>query len=90
MRKPETFAMLRPHHQAANEGQINDQARLQLMSEEHGPADLVRYAVRDEEAGFDFAAISDHFTPWLVEQGHSPLAWPVCFSIEPGPPSNSN
>jgi alkanesulfonate monooxygenase SsuD/methylene tetrahydromethanopterin reductase-like flavin-dependent oxidoreductase (luciferase family) len=38
-----------------------------LMSEEHGPADLVRNAQRAEQAGFDFAAISDHFSPWLEE-----------------------
>ena len=48
-----------------------------LMSEEHGPIDLVRNARRAEEAGFDFAAISDHFFPWLEEQGHSPFAWTV-------------
>ena len=48
-----------------------------LMSEEHGPAALVRNAVRAEQAGFDFAAISDHFSPWLAEQGHSPFAWTV-------------
>lgn len=48
-----------------------------LMSEEHGPADLVRNAQRAEQAGFDFAAISDHFFPWLEEQGHAPLAWSV-------------
>jgi G6PDH family F420-dependent oxidoreductase len=48
-----------------------------LMSEEHGPADLVRNAERAEQAGFDFAAISDHFSPWLEEQGHAPLAWSV-------------
>ena len=34
-----------------------------LMSEEPGPADLVRNAQRAEQAGFDFAAISDHFSP---------------------------
>jgi alkanesulfonate monooxygenase SsuD/methylene tetrahydromethanopterin reductase-like flavin-dependent oxidoreductase (luciferase family) len=44
-----------------------------LMSEEHGPGGLVRNAARAEQAGFDFAAISDHFSPWL-EQGHAPLA----------------
>ena len=44
-----------------------------LMSEEHGPADLVRNAKRAEEAGFDFAAISDHYFPWLEEQGHAPV-----------------
>ena len=48
-----------------------------LMSEEHGPADLVRNARRAEQAGFDFAAISDHYLPWLEEQGHAPFAWSV-------------
>lgn len=48
-----------------------------LMSEEHGPADLVRNVGRAEQAGFDFAAISDHFSPWLEEQGHAPFAWSV-------------
>ena len=48
-----------------------------LMAEEHGPAALVRNTVRAEEAGFEFAAISDHFFPWLDAQGHSPFAWSV-------------
>ncbi|GGC54392.1 LLM class F420-dependent oxidoreductase [Siccirubricoccus deserti] len=48
-----------------------------LMSEEHGPSDLVRNARKAEEAGFDLVAISDHASPWLEEQGHAPLAWPV-------------
>ena len=48
-----------------------------LMAEEHGPAALVRNTVRAEQAGFDFAAISDHFFPWLDEQGHAPFAWTV-------------
>ena len=48
-----------------------------LKSEEHGPTDLVRNANRAEQAGFDFAAISDHFFPWVEEQGHSPFAWSV-------------
>ena len=52
-----------------------------LMSEEHGPADLVRNAHRGEQAGFDFAAISDHFSPWLEEQGHAPLAWSVLGAV---------
>ncbi|MFC7688306.1 hypothetical protein ACFQY5_00335 [Paeniroseomonas aquatica] len=43
-----------------------------LMSEEHGPKALVRNLQRAEEAGFDFAAISDHFSPWIEEQGHAP------------------
>ena len=48
-----------------------------LSSEEHGPADLVRYAAAAEEAGFDFLSISDHFHPWTDRQGHSPFAWAV-------------
>ncbi len=48
-----------------------------LMAEEHGPAALVRNTVRAEQAGFGFAAISDHFFPWLDEQGHAPFAWSV-------------
>jgi G6PDH family F420-dependent oxidoreductase len=52
-----------------------------LMSEEHGPADLVRNAKRAEQAGFAFAAISDHFFPWLEEQGHAPLAWSVLGAV---------
>ncbi|MDQ3954859.1 MAG: TIGR03557 family F420-dependent LLM class oxidoreductase [Actinomycetota bacterium] len=52
-----------------------------LSSEEHGPADLVRYARRAEEAGFAFAAISDHFHPWTDKQGHSPFVWAVLGGI---------
>lgn len=48
-----------------------------LMAEEHGPGDLVRNGRRAEQAGFEFAAISDHYFPWLEEQGHSPFAWSV-------------
>jgi alkanesulfonate monooxygenase SsuD/methylene tetrahydromethanopterin reductase-like flavin-dependent oxidoreductase (luciferase family) len=40
-----------------------------LMSEEHGPTDLVKNAQLPEKAGFDFAAISVHFFPRLDEQG---------------------
>jgi G6PDH family F420-dependent oxidoreductase len=45
------------------------------MCEQSGPRELVRDAVRAEEAGFDFAVISDHYFPWLDSQGHSPNAW---------------
>ena len=37
----------------------------------------MRNTRRAEQAGFEFAAISDHFSPWLEEQGHSPFAWSV-------------
>ena len=52
-----------------------------LMSEEHGPNALVHNAARAEEVGMDFAAISDHYFPWVEEQGHSPHCWPVLGSI---------
>lgn len=52
-----------------------------LMAEEHGPAELVRNARRAETAGFDFAALSDHYFPWLEEQGHAPYAWSVLGAI---------
>lgn len=46
-----------------------------LSSEDHGPEELVRQAVLAEQAGFTFALISDHFHPWVGEQGHSPFVW---------------
>jgi G6PDH family F420-dependent oxidoreductase len=52
-----------------------------LMSEEHGPLALVRNAQLAEAAGFDFTAMSDHFSPWLEEQGHAPLAWSVLGAV---------
>ena len=45
------------------------------MTEQSGPRELVRYAVAAEEVGFDFEVSSDHFSPWLTEQGHAPNAW---------------
>ncbi|MFC8720242.1 LLM class F420-dependent oxidoreductase [Kitasatospora sp. NPDC057198] len=48
-----------------------------LMTEQRGPRDLVADAVRAERAGFDFAVVSDHYFPWLDEQGHAPYAWAV-------------
>jgi len=52
-----------------------------LSSEEFGPRDLVPQARRAEEAGFDFAAISDHFHPWTSEQGESPFVWSVLGAV---------
>lgn len=48
-----------------------------LSSEEFGPKELVGYARRGEETGFNFALISDHFHPWTDRQGHSPFVWSV-------------
>jgi G6PDH family F420-dependent oxidoreductase len=52
-----------------------------LSSEEHKPNDLVRNAQRAEQAGFTFALISDHFHPWVDQQGHSPFVWSVLGGI---------
>src|SRR5215216_5858525 len=52
-----------------------------LSSEDHAPNDLVDFAVMAEEAGFEFALISDHFHPWISKQGHSPFVWSVIGGI---------
>ena len=44
-----------------------------LMTEQSGPRELVRYAAAAERAGFDFEVMSDHYFPWLDEQGHAAL-----------------
>ena len=52
-----------------------------LSSEEHGPRDLVKHAALAEEAGFEFALISDHFHPWIERHPHSPFVWGVLGAI---------
>jgi G6PDH family F420-dependent oxidoreductase len=52
-----------------------------LSSEEHPGSELVKAAVQAERAGFPIAWISDHFHPWLDEQGHSPFVWSVLGGI---------
>jgi len=52
-----------------------------LSGEEHAPNELVKQAVRAEEAGFGFALISDHFHPWVDKQGHSVFVWSVLGGI---------
>ena len=52
-----------------------------LMSEQSGPKELVRYAARAEQAGFDFEVMSDHYFPWLEEQGHSGYAWSMLGAV---------
>jgi coenzyme F420-dependent glucose-6-phosphate dehydrogenase len=52
-----------------------------LSSEEHDPKVLVRNAARAEEIGFRLAGISDHFHPWVREQGQSPFVWSVLGGI---------
>ena len=52
-----------------------------LMTEQSGPRELVGYAVDAERSGFDFAVSSDHYSPWLTEQGHAPYAWTVLGAV---------
>ena len=52
-----------------------------IMGEQAGPKQLVADAVRAEQAGFDFVAASDHYFPWLEEQGHSPYVWAVLGAV---------
>ncbi len=52
-----------------------------LMTEQSGPRDLVRYAIAAEQVGFDFEVSSDHYSPWLVSQGHAPYAWTVLGAV---------
>jgi G6PDH family F420-dependent oxidoreductase len=52
-----------------------------LMTEQSGPKDLVRYAIAAEQVGFDFEVCSDHYSPWLVSQGHAPYAWTVLGAV---------
>jgi G6PDH family F420-dependent oxidoreductase len=46
-----------------------------LSSEEFDAPSLAAQAERAEKAGFAFASISDHFHPWVEEQGESPFVW---------------
>lgn len=52
-----------------------------LMTEQAGPRDLVDHASLAEAAGFDFEVRSDHYFPWLDEQGRAPYAWSVLGAV---------
>src|ERR1700710_992956 len=52
-----------------------------LMTEQSGPREIVRYAAAGEQAGFDFEVMSDHYFPWLVEQGHAAYAWSMLGAV---------
>jgi G6PDH family F420-dependent oxidoreductase len=52
-----------------------------LSSEEYDPGSLVRQARMAEQAGFEALWISDHFHPWLEEQGQSSFVWTVIGAI---------
>jgi coenzyme F420-dependent glucose-6-phosphate dehydrogenase len=52
-----------------------------LSAEEHSPSQLVETARAAEAAGFEFALVSDHFHPWLDQQGESPFVWSVVGAV---------
>ena len=52
-----------------------------LSTEGFSPQEIIRQAVAAEQAGFDFVEISDHFHPWLDNQGHSGFTWSILGSI---------
>src|SRR3954453_19919479 len=51
------------------------------MTEQSGPKALVEYATKAEQVGFEFEVSSDHYSPWLVSQGHAPYAWTVLGAV---------
>lgn len=52
-----------------------------LSSEEHPVDRLVEHARQAESSGFAFALISDHYHPWVSQQGESPFVWAVLGGI---------
>jgi G6PDH family F420-dependent oxidoreductase len=52
-----------------------------LSCEEYDSRELVRQAKLAEEHGFEALWISDHFHPWLAEQGNSPFVWSVIGAV---------
>jgi G6PDH family F420-dependent oxidoreductase len=52
-----------------------------LMTEQSGPRQIVAHAHDAERAGFDFEVMSDHYFPWLDEQGHAGYAWSMLGAV---------
>src|SRR3954452_16016267 len=52
-----------------------------LSSEEYSPGELIEQAKKAEAAGFHGLWISDHYHPWIDEQGHSPFVWSVIGAV---------
>jgi G6PDH family F420-dependent oxidoreductase len=52
-----------------------------LSAEEYSPRELVSQARMAEQAGFEALWISDHFHPWLDEQGQSGFVWSLIGAI---------
>ncbi len=52
-----------------------------LSSEDNTPSDLLLQARLAEDAGMDSVWISDHFHPWLDDQGESAFVWSVIGAV---------
>jgi G6PDH family F420-dependent oxidoreductase len=52
-----------------------------LSSEAHAPNDVIRYMRLAEEAGFAFACLTDHYHPWVEQQGQNPFIWSIIGGI---------
>jgi G6PDH family F420-dependent oxidoreductase len=52
-----------------------------LATESFAPLEIVRQARLAEQAGFDFVELSDHYHPWLDNQGHSGFTWSMLGSM---------
>ena len=57
-----------------------------LSGEEWGPRDLIAQAVKAQESGFEGLWISDHYHPWIDEQGQSPFVWRTIGAIATAAP----
>ncbi len=44
-------------------------------AEQFGPVELLEFAVRAEQCGFDSVVVSDHFQPWRHTGGHAPFSF---------------
>ena len=44
-------------------------------AEQFAPRELLNFAIKAEEKGFDSVFVSDHFQPWRHSDGHAPFAF---------------
>ncbi|HEY3061843.1 MAG TPA: glucose-6-phosphate dehydrogenase (coenzyme-F420) [Chloroflexota bacterium] len=56
---------------------MRDMLRLgyKASAEQFGPVELLDFAVRAEQCGFDSVVVSDHFQPWRHTGGHAPFSF---------------
>jgi TAT-translocated FGD2 family F420-dependent dehydrogenase len=60
---------------------LTRQIGFQLAHEQFPVPELVELGVAADQAGFDLLAVSDHFQPWQVNEGHSGQAWVTMSAI---------